>query len=108
MVPQQLKEEEFWTQFFQSQFLHHESKSQQFLDCLSPGQLNSKYKVLHYLLYISIMFHSGGSGTTIPSPETPSTILGEEVSVEQGLLEWVFGFHYIVVPIIGLQCGSRV
>ncbi len=38
MVPQKLKEEEFWTQFFQSQFFHHESKSQQFVDCLSGEQ----------------------------------------------------------------------
>ena len=38
MVPQKLKEEEFWTQFFQSQFFHHESKSQHFVDCLSKDQ----------------------------------------------------------------------
>ena len=38
MVPQKLKEEQFWTQFFQSQYFHQDSKNEQFVDCLSGGQ----------------------------------------------------------------------
>lgn len=41
MVPQEMKEEDFWTQFFQSQFFHHEKRSDQFADCLSQEKLTS-------------------------------------------------------------------
>ena len=36
MVPQVLKEEEFWTQFFQSQFFHHENSKR--FDFLSKDE----------------------------------------------------------------------
>lgn len=42
MVPHKLKEEEFWTQFFQSQFLH-EKNSEKFVDCLSAAERTCKH-----------------------------------------------------------------
>ena len=78
MVPQKFSEEEFWTQFFQSQFFHRESKSQQFVDCLSGDQQEGL-----------CMCEYGGLGDNdvigltrlhqISVPETSSELLGEEV-----------------------------
>lgn len=46
MVPHQLKEEEFWTRFFQSQFFHHENKSKDFVECFSQDYTKSKVQKL--------------------------------------------------------------
>lgn len=59
MVPQQLKEEEFWTQFFQAHFFHHENRSNDFIDHLQDTQSHS---------------------TDVILPEMGASILKEEVS----------------------------
>lgn len=53
MVPHQMKDEQFWTQFFQSQLFHHESRSLQFADCLSDNEPTTRSEQLESHYYVS-------------------------------------------------------